>query len=57
MVDFKIENIRRGEPEFLLFNIEKANILLKWKPKRSNIKTILKDTYSWQLELLKKKYI
>ena len=52
----EIENSRRGEPDFLLSNIEKANTILKWMPKRSNIKTILKDTYTWQLKLLKKKY-
>ena len=55
-IDFKIENSRRGEPDFLLSNIEKANTLLNWKPKRSNIKAILKDTYTWQLKLFKKKY-
>ena len=26
-IDFKIENSRRGEPDFLLSNIEKANTL------------------------------
>ena len=54
ILDFEIENSRRGEPDFLLSNIEKANTILKWMPKRSNIKTILKDTYTWQLKLLKK---
>lgn len=34
IVDYKIENSRRGEPDFLLSNIEKVNSLLKWKQKK-----------------------
>ena len=53
-IDFKIENSRIGEPDFLLSNIDKANSLLNWKPKMSNLNKIIEDTYTWQVKLLKK---
>ena len=53
-IKFSVENSRKGEPAFLVSNIEKANILLNWRPKKSNIKKILEDTYTWQVKILKK---
>ena len=54
-IDFKIENSRIGEPDFLLSNIDKANSLLNWEPKMSNLNKIIEDTYTWQFKLLKKR--
>lgn len=52
-IDFKIEDSRIGEPDFLLSDIQKANILLDWSPKMSNLNKIIEDTYTWQVKLLK----
>ena len=53
-IDFKVDDSRIGEPDFLLSNIQKANVLLNWIPKMSNLNKIIEDTYTWQVKLLKK---
>ncbi len=42
---------RKGEPASLVADIAKANHLLGWTPKRSNIDSILKSAYDWYIKI------
>jgi UDP-glucose 4-epimerase len=55
-INIIIKNKRNGEPDFLLANIEKANILLDWHPTQSSLEKIIDDTYKWQLKLMREDY-
>ncbi len=47
---------RKGDSEFLVCNIKKAEKLLGWKPKKSIIKHILLNEIYWNKYLLKKTF-
>ena len=38
---------RLGDPDILVSKIEKSNKFLSWKPKVSNIDTIILDSWEW----------
>lgn len=44
----KIEKRRSGDPAVLIANSEKARIQLKWQPRYSELKNIIKDAYIWR---------
>ena len=48
---------RKGDHPFLVCNINKANNLLRWKPKFSKIDNILRDEIRWSNFLIKKNII
>ena len=41
---------REGDPSKLFADIEKANKILKWNPKYSNIETIINSALNWYEE-------
>ena len=43
----KIVKRRLGDPDILVSKIEKSNKFLSWKPKVSNIDTIILDSWEW----------
>lgn len=51
----KILDRRKGDVPYLVCNIKKAKKILKWKPKKTKIKTILADDIYWNEYLVKKK--
>ncbi len=52
-LDYKIGKRRAGDPAALIASNKKAKELLNWDLEFSDIKSILKDSYSWEMD---KKY-
>jgi len=48
---------RVGDVAKLVCSYNKANILLKWKPRNSNLTKIIQDEIGWQKKNLKRKFI
>ena len=51
-INYKIKPRRKGEPDYLLSDISKATNVLKWTPKYSKIREIIKTSYFWQSKML-----
>jgi len=52
-INYEIGPRRAGDPEIIVASNKKAEELLGWVPKRSNIQDIIRDSYNWELS---KKY-
>ena len=50
-VPFQIGARRPGDPAVLIGSAEKARSLLGWKPRRTELETIVRTAHRWELEL------
>ena len=46
-VSTSIVKRRDGDPDILISNIDKAKKFLSWKPKYSDINSIISDSWKW----------
>jgi UDP-glucose 4-epimerase len=53
-VDFKVTTVgrREGDLPVLVANTKKAKEVLVWKPKHTNLKTILKSAWKWHKQTI-----